>query len=47
MRYLLSFVVPVAFRSNYSRVEDDGSLTREHASWVQWRGRIFRHKVTV
>lgn len=46
MRYLLSKIIPVPMRTRYGLVEADGSTSRWTASWVQFRGRIFRHRVT-
>jgi hypothetical protein len=42
MLYRLSKLIPVPMRSRYG-TEDRGI---ERACWWQWRGRIFRHRIT-
>lgn len=44
-RYNLTKLVPVPMRITYEVIDGD-STWREHASWVQWRGRILRHRIT-
>jgi hypothetical protein len=48
IRYHLSQVVPMPFRSTYGvHNGDTGQLVgMERSTWVQWRGRIFRHRRT-
>ena len=51
MRYRLSSVIPMRFRSTYG-VERVGAMQRVTSTWVQWpwvqwRGRIFRHRLVV
>jgi len=45
MRYAMSKIIPVPMRSRYG-VELGGKSFNEKASWIQWRGRIFAHKVS-
>lgn len=45
VRYLLSNLIPVPMRSRYGMRHDDGPITWYRATWVQWRHRIFRHRV--
>lgn len=43
MLYLLSKLIPVPMRSTYGVCAENGVVTaREHATWWQWRDRIFR-----
>ncbi len=45
-RYHLSKLVPVPMRSTYSA--SDGIAERdERASWWQWRGRVFAHRIVL
>jgi hypothetical protein len=45
MLYLLSKLIPVPMRSTYGVCADGEVTHHEHATWVQWRDRIFRHRV--
>jgi hypothetical protein len=56
IRFWLSKLVPVPMSSTYGvigqvalaegGVIDETGKWREHATWVQWRGRIYRHHIT-
>jgi hypothetical protein len=47
MLYRLSKLIPVRMRSTYfAGGDDDAEWAKERASWWQWRGHIFRHRVT-
>lgn len=43
--FALSKLIPVPMRSRYGAPGDGYSATHK-ATWIQWRGRIFRHRVT-
>lgn len=49
MLYLLSKLIPVPMRSSYETTEANARLAgprRERATWWQWRGHVYRHRVT-
>ncbi len=43
MRYFLSKLIPVRFRTEYGLVHDDGSVVQYRTTWWQFRDRIFRN----
>jgi hypothetical protein len=48
----LSKLIPIRFRSTYRRQVgvkggENPTEIREHATWWQWNGHIFRHKVHI
>lgn len=46
MKYRLSKLIPMHMQSTYERSHNDGPFVPEHASWWQWRDRIFAHRIT-
>jgi hypothetical protein len=45
LRYILSKLIPVPMHSTYG-VGDDATARLQHSDWWQWRGRVYRHRVT-
>lgn len=47
-RYLLSLLIPVRMGSTYGVLDDGthrlGDDGREHATWWQWRWKVYRHR---
>jgi hypothetical protein len=39
VRYQLSNLIPIRFRTVYGT-----GNARRRATWIQWRGRVFRHQ---
>jgi len=44
MLYLLSKILPMPMRTSYCVGDENGP--RQRSTWVQWRGRAFRHRIT-
>lgn len=44
--YKLSKIIPVFMRTRYGLIQDGGYSVNYKASWIQYRGRVFAHKVT-
>lgn len=45
MLYRLSKLIPVPMRSTYGQRHDGDPITWYRATWVQWRGHIWRHRI--